>query len=56
MSINSFNELLPHYGHTIVCVVYGDQEDPANIALECETCNDVLLDFDNDEEREELET
>lgn len=40
----AYDELRSHIGHNIVCVGYGD--DVANVALECETCGMVLLDFD----------
>ena len=36
--------LRPHIGHTIVCVCYGKaDEDPRNISIECEDCNEVLV-------------
>ena len=44
MSAYDFNELKAHIGHKIVCVSYGDP--PANVAVECEDCNTVLLDYD----------
>ena len=47
MSVNSYAELKRHVGHKIVCVKYGKD---ANVALECETCNDVLLDYDKEDE------
>lgn len=51
MSISNFRELKYHIGHQIVCVSYGsDFNDPDNVAIECQTCNEVLLDFDNDNE------
>jgi len=43
MSVNSYQELLAHKGHKIVCVVYGEDE---NVAIECETCHEVLVDYD----------
>ena len=43
MSTTNYEELIQHKGHKIVCVTYGDD---VNVALECETCNMVLLDFD----------
>ena len=46
---NNYEELKDHVGHKIVCVAYGDQKDPANVAIECETDNEVLLDFDKPE-------
>lgn len=36
-------KLRPHVGHKIVCVYYGDTEDPADVCIECETCNCVLV-------------
>jgi len=44
-----YEDLKRHVGHEIVCVTYGDgpnDQSPANVAVECETCNEVLLDFD----------
>lgn len=47
---HGYEELLEHAGHAITCVTYGGGEDPANVAIECETCDMVLLDFDRPEE------
>lgn len=47
-----FADLAQHVGHEIVVVTYGG--DPAdvrsawNVAIECETCSEVLLDLDNE--------
>ena len=47
MSVNNYNELKQHIGHKIVCVCYGkDGEEPQNVAIECEDCNEVLMDYD----------
>jgi hypothetical protein len=46
MSVSSFNDLKHHFGHNIVTALYGPKENPVNVAIECETCNEVLLDFD----------
>lgn len=46
MSASNFKELRQHIGHKLACVMYGDG---VNVAVECETCNEVLMDFDNDE-------
>ena len=47
MAVYSYEDLRPHIGHKLACVCYGKKgEDPANIAVECETCHEVLLDFD----------
>lgn len=44
MSCNNYKELKEHIGHNIVCVGYGKE----NVAIECEDCNEVILDFDKD--------
>jgi len=46
MSVVNYKNLKNHLGHRIVCVRYGKNKE--NIALECEDCNEVLLDFDKD--------
>ena len=58
MSCNNFEELKKHIGHDISCVKYGKKtinfnkpftikdQDIENVAIECETCNEVILDFD----------
>lgn len=38
-----YDFLMPHIGHKIVCVPYGNPEDPDDICIECETCNQVLF-------------
>ena len=48
MSVSNFEELAEHIGHKIVAVSYGNPKEPANVAIECETCKEVLLDFDNE--------
>lgn len=49
MSVNDFRQLLEHEGHKIVCVGYrkdGLMSNPVvNVAVECETCGTVLMDF-----------
>lgn len=42
MSCMSYLDLHRHVGHQIVCVEYGNWE---NVAVECETCHEVLMDF-----------
>jgi hypothetical protein len=44
MSVQNYSDLADHYGHSLDVAIYGDQ---ANIAIECENCNEVLIDFDN---------
>lgn len=43
MSAFNYLELKNHLGHDIVCVEYANG---VNVAIECETCNEVLLDYD----------
>jgi hypothetical protein len=50
MAINVYNgyaDLMRHVGHDIEIVYYGGKA--ANVAIECITCNEVLLDFNNPE-------
>lgn len=47
-----WDKLRPHIGHAIVCGCYGVPGDPADICIECETCNCVLIsaeDFDGED-------
>jgi hypothetical protein len=53
MSAFNHEELLRHAGHNIACVTYGEGE---NVALECEDCNEVLLDYDRPSEFKEPES
>jgi len=46
MGATDFNDLKRHIGHEIICVTYGAKGDIRNVALECVTCSEVLLDFD----------
>lgn len=46
-----YEKLRQHIGHTVVCVCYGDFEEPDDICIECEDCNEVLIsaeEFDED--------
>lgn len=52
MSAYSYDALRRHEGHTISCLRYGTDDStmamlPINIALECETCDELLLDYDH---------
>ena len=47
-----YEKLKPHIGHNIVCACYGDPDDPVDICIECEDCNEVLISaesFDNED-------
>lgn len=45
-----FKKLLPHRGHTLECVSYGDWKDPADVCIECTDCNEVLVSAEDFEE------
>lgn len=49
MAVNKYEELKQHFGHNIVIACYGEKKDPENVAIECETCSEVLLDYDKPE-------
>lgn len=42
-----WEKLTPHIGHEIVVVSYGVNGKLANVAVECERCNEVLVDANN---------
>jgi len=42
---HGFHDLAKHVGHNIHVTTYGDGY-PENIAVECLTCNEILVDFD----------
>lgn len=46
---NGYEDLLRHVGHKVVCVGYGAGEITPfdNVAIECEDCGEVLIDFDH---------
>lgn len=46
MSVQTYKELKTHIGHKITCVAYGSAKDPENVAIECVTCSEVILDRD----------
>ena len=53
MAAHSYEDLIHHVGHKIVCVTYGD---PAvNVAVECETCSEVLMDFEKLEKKKDCQ-
>lgn len=52
MSASNYAELLAHKGHKLEVVTYGIENDLANVAIECLTCNEVLIDFEAEEEEE----
>ena len=50
MAVSNYNELKAHIGHEIDLVYYGPRNDPVSVAIECNDCSEVLLDFDKPEE------
>ena len=44
MSVQNYTELLAHKGHDITISTYAEE----NVAIECNDCFEVLLDFDNE--------
>lgn len=46
MSVISFKQLKDHIGHRMDCVSYGDKDNPENVAIECENCMEIMIDFD----------
>ena len=44
--MSSYDKMLKHVGHKIVVAYYGEMPKPQNIAIECEDCHEVLIDYD----------
>ena len=57
MGSHSYEDLRRHIGHKIVCVGYGATTStlPVNVAIECEDCCEVLMDYDKPEANSEEE-
>jgi len=47
MGVYNFKSLSSHVGHKIEVVYYGFP--PVNVAIECHTCGEVLVDYDKNE-------
>ena len=55
MAAHSYADLIQHDGHNVVVVSYGYPEvGTVNVAIECEDCYTVLLDFDRPESNPEV--
>ncbi|MBX0329108.1 hypothetical protein K2Z83_15630 [Oscillochloris sp. ZM17-4] len=48
MSALTFENLLRHISHTIVCRAHGTP--PQNVVIHCATCDEVIIDLDADGE------
>lgn len=44
MNMILWNALKKHRGHKVNIVSYGDSDDPVDVCLECEDCDEVVLD------------
>ena len=50
MSATDFNDLIRHAEHSITIATYYDLHlNTVNVAIECEECSEVLMDYDNPE-------
>ena len=54
MSVDSYKNLRSHVGHPVHCVCYGDEDNPANVAIECIECGCVLVDYDQPDDYREV--
>ena len=43
MGFDYYKWMNQHVGHHITCVRYGDHNNPEDVCIECETCNEVLF-------------
>lgn len=48
-----FEMLKSHIGHNISCVAYGNINDPVDVCIECEDCNEVLISTESFDEEED---
>jgi ribosomal protein S27E len=53
LTVKGFEDLRRHVGHKIECVCYSDGKTVYGVSLECVTCGEVLVSFDNPEFVEE---
>ena len=49
----SFEKLVTHIGHKVVIAGYGDERGIWNVAIECETCDEVILSVDYNDENDD---
>ena len=50
LAVHKYEDLEKHVGHKIECVYYADEdfsEEAMAVSLECVTCSEVLVTFDN---------
>ena len=53
MGVSNWKDLIKHYGHDIHVVTYGPNY-PVNVAVECEDCSEVILDYEIENEDENI--
>ena len=46
MNASSYQDLIQHFGHDVEVVFYGSKKKPDNVAIECSSCGEVLMNFD----------
>jgi hypothetical protein len=46
MSATTKQDLLNHAGHSLSIYIYGEQDDPSSVTIECDECNTVLMSID----------
>ena len=49
--MSNFDKVLSHLGHELEVAVYGDNE---NVAIECLTCMEVVVDYNQEEDEDEV--
>jgi hypothetical protein len=50
VSVQNYADLSAHQGHNLTVALYGEG---VNVAIECEECHEVLLDYDKEGEGDE---
>lgn len=55
MSASNFEELSRHVGHNVNVFMYGVLKNLRNVAIECQDCFEVIMDFDENDDTEESE-
>lgn len=48
--MSNFDRVLSHFGHELEVAVYGDNE---NVAIECLTCMEVVVDYNQEDDDEQ---
>lgn len=51
--MSNFDRVLSHLGHEIEVAAYGDNE---NVAIECLTCMEVIVDYNQEDDYENMDS